>query len=70
MCLSELLENLDVLSSRDDVDYTEMEEPVITAITKAAARINGVSLPFSQLRCDSVGNIYLINWLYKKEFEP
>lgn len=66
--LQRLLDSLDVFSEFDREDYQLLEVTGIGGSTENGIYINDVFLPFSQMRTDMEGNVYLANWLYAKEF--
>jgi len=76
----DLLGCLDVIMQMDMDQYTilkgweDLPRPNVLHLSEKAAFIqtdslpgNGAWLPFSTMRCDTEGNLYLKDWKYKQQ---
>lgn len=64
-----LLDQLDIITEMDRHDYVALEDPDVEWISKLAAGIDGHSVAKSQMRTDFDGVIYIVDWVYGKEFK-
>ena len=64
-----LMDILQRLDPYDRDDYTSLgEDFVVEQIAARAALIDGVWVPFSQMRRNEYGAVFVRTWLYEKEF--
>ncbi len=66
--IDEMLTEIDVLASWDADKYTLIENPIVSQVSDKAAFITCAAYadwtPFSQMKTNADGEIFLATWLY------
>ncbi len=66
--IEEMLTSIDVLASWDEDKYTLIEDPIVSQLSDKAAFITCAAYadwtPFSMMRTNADGDIFLATWLY------